>query len=440
MFGNLFFLLINKQGKPVFMRSVKFIVTISGILLFTFLVVSSLHIKNNNYGSLHTDRHYEEGKVVYPDEYGIGDGKFNINEGIVRRGQTLSEILSAFTVDHLTIDVVSAHMKDVFSPRRIRAGNRYYAYLTDDHPIRLQYFVYEVSPLSYVKVDLTDSVYVYKGEKKTLTVRKESSGIITQSLWQTMIDNDLSFDLAMRLSEVLAWEVDFYRIERGDRFKVIYDEIYVGDSSIGIDNVYGVYFVHRGREIYGFHFQSDTIDGFYNEDGENLRKVFLKAPLKFYRITSGYSHSRLHPVSGRRRPHLGTDYAAPTGTPIMAVGDGVVTQARYTSGNGNYVRIRHNSVYETQYLHMSRFAEGIRPGRRVEQGEVIGYVGSTGIATGPHVCFRFWKNGQQVNHRRLEFPSADPLPEEYYEEFSVVRDSIRLMLDNIPLKEEEVPV
>ncbi len=423
------------------MRSRKFITTITGILLFTFFVALSLHIKNNAKGEQIIVEQEKKEEIIDHDEYGISHTGYEIKKGVVRHRQTLSQILSDFSVDHSTIDIISGQMHDVFNPRRIRAGNRYYAYLTGDSLSRLSYFVYEVSPLSFLKVDLTDSVYVCKGEKETVTVRKESSGIINSSLWKTINENELSFDLAMRLSEILAWEVDFYRIEQGDRFRVVYDETYADDNSVGIEDVYGVYFIHRGREIYGFHFQNDTIDGFFDGEGENLRKVFLKAPLKFYRITSGYSRSRLHPILGKHRPHLGTDYAAPAGTPIMAVGDGVVTERSYTSGNGNYVRIRHNSVYETQYLHMSRFAEGIRPGRRVEQGEVIGYVGSTGLATGPHVCFRFWKNGQQVNHRRLEFPSADPLPEEYFDEFSIARDSIRNILDNIPFREaEKMPV
>ncbi len=415
--------------------------TIVSISIFALVVAYSLHYKNNSFNKEAVIVVEEKEDVLITDLYGIEYEKYEVKEGTVGRRQTLSQILSGFNLDHYTIDIIARRMLDVFNPRRIRAGNDYYAYFASDSLDQLHYFVYEISPLSFVKVNLTDSVYVCRGEKETVTVRKEASGIINSSLWETMIDNELSFDLAMRLSEVLAWEVDFYRIEQGDRFKVIYDETYVGNNSVGVDDIYGVYFVHRGREIYGFNFRKDTINGFFDDDGENLRKVFLKAPLKFYRISSGYSHSRLHPVLGSRRPHLGTDYAAPAGTPILAVGDGVVTEARYTSGNGNYVKIRHNSVYETQYLHMSRFAKGIRSGRQVKQGEVIGYVGSTGLATGPHVCFRFWKNGQQVNHRRLEFPSADPLPEKYFEEFFIVRDSLKQKLDGIRFREkEEMPV
>lgn len=274
---------------------------------------------------------------------------------------------------------------------------------------------------------------------KEITSRlEEASGVIHSSLWNTVMAQDLSPELVIRMSEVLAWEVDFHRIERGDAFRVLYHAQYVDGDLAGVSDIAAIWFRHRGREVLGFHFAKDTIHGFFDSRGENLRKVFLKAPLEFVRITSRFSHSRLHPIHRDRRPHYGTDYAAPHGTPILAVGDGVVTQARYSAGNGNYVRIRHNAVYETQYLHMSRFATGIRPGTQVSQGQVIGYVGSTGAATGPHVCFRFWKNGQQVDHLREEFPSADPLPKKYFEAFSLVRDSLRVQLDNIPLPAEPV--
>ena len=428
------------------MISKKFLITIVGIIFFSFLVASSLHRKNITNKELAVEqvreKHDSVEEVIPLDEYGINYMDYEIKEGKVNRRQTLAGILTDFDVNHTTIHDISVEMQDVFEPRLIRAGHNYYGYFTSDSLAQLKYFIYEPSPMNFLKIDLTtDSIKVSKQEREINIVSKEASGIIQASLWQTMEDNDLTFELAISLSEILAWEVDFYRLYPGDRFKVFYDESYVEDNSIGIDNIHGVYFFHRGREIYGFNFQNDTIDGYYDKEGENLRKVFLKAPLKFYRISSGFSHSRLHPIHGDRRPHLGTDYAASAGTPILAVGDGVVTERSYTRGNGNYIRIRHNSVYETQYLHMSRFAEGVRPGTYVEQGDVIGYVGSTGMATGPHVCFRFWKNGQQVNHRRLEFPSADPLPEDYFEEFNMVRDSIMEILNNIPFKQdEEAPV
>jgi murein DD-endopeptidase MepM/ murein hydrolase activator NlpD len=375
----------------------------------------------------------EEPEEVLPllDVFGFPAGEFIVESDVVRPRQTLSHILGGFGLGPARIDAVARGMEEVFSPRRIRQGQAYHGYLHAAGDIR--YFVYEISPLEYLVIDLDDSLQVSRREKEVTRVMREASGVIHSSLWNVLSEQGLPATLAIRLSEVLAWEVDFSRIQRGDRFKVVYGENLVGDEAIGVAGIEAVWFVHRDREILGFRFEQDTIRGFFNPAGDNLRKVFLKMPLAFGRISSRFSHSRLHPVLKQRRPHYGTDYAAPHGTPILSVGDGVVTQATYSGGNGNYVRIRHNAVYETQYLHMSRFANGIRPGSRVEQGQVIGYVGSTGLATGPHVCFRFWKNGQQVDHLREEFPSADPLPEAYHESFFALRDSLMVLLDRIPL-------
>ena len=381
-------------------------------------------------------------KKVALDEFGFEKGTYHIKEGVVRRGQTLSHLLSRFDFGPADIDQVARTMEGVFSPRRIRGGNNYFGYYNQnpDTLSQLCYFVYEISDLEYLVVDFRDSIEVYRGEKEVTNISREATGVIRTSLWNTIVENNLPQDLVAHMARILAWSVDFYRIESGDRFKVLYEEAHVGDRPVGVSGIDAVFFVHRGREIEGFHFAADTIDGYFDGDGNSLQKVFLRAPLEYGRISSRYSQSRLHPIHGDRRPHLGTDYAAPHGTPILAVGDGTVTRASYTSGNGNYVRIRHNSVYETQYLHMSRFASGIRPGAMVEQGDVIGYVGSTGMATGPHVCFRFWKNGQQVDHLRLEFPSGDPLPEDYTDPFVHIRDQYRKKLESLSFDKKDVPV
>ncbi len=413
------------------------ILTVAGVSLAVIVLFAYLFLRNAGESELVAEEKIEPTEEeIFLDEFGIKEGGFVIKSDVVRRGQTLSHILSHFELSPVVIDRIARKMIDEFNPRRIRAGNAYHGYYNPDTTSTLQYFIYEVSNLDYVKVAFEDSIRIERGQKEVTSKTQEASGVIRSSLWNALAAGNLSQQLAIRLAEVLAWEVDFHRLERGDRFKVVYQENFVGEESIGIPSVDAVYFVHRGREVYGFNFEHDTINGFFNPEAENLRKVFLKAPLEFGRISSRYSHSRLHPIHGDRRPHYGTDYAAPHGTPILAVGDGVVTRTSYTAGNGNYVRIRHNSVYETQYLHMSRFARGIRPGTRVEQGDVIGYVGSTGMATGPHVCFRFWKNGRQVDHLRLEFPSADPLHEDYHEMFFELRDSLMIRLENIAFKEE----
>lgn len=414
-------------------------ITIVTLIIAGLAVAVFAYIRLQNSKPIETVIPEEVAEEILLDEYGIAYEDYLLDHGTVRNRQTLGHIFSAYEVDARLTDRIVREMTDYFDPRRIRAGNSYVAYLHGDSIQQLKYFVYNISALDYLLIDLSDSLHIYRGEKEVTPISRTASGVINSSLWVTLTENNLHPELAIRMSEILAWEVDFYRIQRGDRFKVVYEEEFVGEQSVGIGSIDALYFSHHGRDIYGFKFEKDTVSGYFGPEGENLRKVFLAAPIKFGRITSGYSTSRLHPVLGTRRPHYGTDYAAPTGTPIYAVGDGVVTRTHYTSGNGNYVRIRHNSVYETQYLHMSRFARGIKPGVRVQQGDVIGYVGMTGLATGPHVCFRFWKNGQQVDHRREEFPSADPLHEDFYEEFFVIRDNMLKKLESISF-EEEMPV
>jgi len=416
-------------------KSTLIILVIIAILVVAGFSVFLLRDSSSEMDLLLTEEPEAEPEILY-DAYGVAYENYQVDTGIVRNRQTLGHILTSFEIDNRLIDQVVRQMRDFFDPRRIRVGNTYKTYRSNDSLAQLQYFVYNISPMDYLRIEFGDSLQISMGEKEVTTLPLTASGTIHSSLWATMALNQLNPELAIKMSEILAWEVDFYRIHRGDKFKVVYEERFVDGQTIGIGRIDALYFMHQGREIYGFKFEKDTVSGYFGPEGENLRKVFLAAPIKFGRISSGYSASRLHPVLGVRRPHYGTDYAAPTGTPIYAVGDGVVTEARFTSNNGNYVRIRHNSVYDTQYLHMSRFAAGIRPGKRVQQGEVIGYVGMTGLATGPHVCFRFWKNGRQVDHRREEFPSADPLHEDYFEDFHLIRDQLIKQLEQIRFQDE----
>jgi murein DD-endopeptidase MepM/ murein hydrolase activator NlpD len=417
----------------------------SGIIIAALLLLSyfayTFFLKPDHHPSLEIADDVEVAveEIILYDSYGIDYESFKIDTLKVKNRQTLGHILAGYELDHQTIEKIVTQMRELFDPRYIKAGNTYKAYFSTDSASQIQYFVYDISALDYLKISLCDSFAISRGEKVVTTVPLTASGTIYSSLYATLAQNNLNPELAIKMSEILAWEVDFYRIHPGDKFKVVYEEKFVEEESIGIGRIDALYFMHQGREVYGFKFENDTVSGYFGPEGENLRKVFLAAPIKFGRISSGFSASRMHPVLRTRRPHYGTDYAAPTGTPIYAVGDGVVSEARFTSGNGNYVRIRHNSVYDTQYLHMSRFGQGIKPGKRVNQGDVIGYVGMTGLATGPHVCFRFWKNGQQVDHRKEEFPSADPLHTDYLPEFSVIRDKFMKQLEAIPF-EDGLPV
>ncbi|MDD3876920.1 MAG: peptidoglycan DD-metalloendopeptidase family protein [Bacteroidales bacterium] len=370
------------------------------------------------------------------DEFNIDLNLYNKISKTVKQSETLGKILNDEGISYSKIDVIERALSPEYDVRQIKEGNPYHLYFTNDTNASFHHFIYEISQTEYFIITFQDSITTQVIEKEVCTKLAKGMGIITSSLWNTMKESKLDPNLAIKLSEIYAWEIDFYRIQKNDKFKIIFEKKYVGSKPIGSGKIRAAQFTSSGKDFYAFFFENDSVKDYFNQETQSLRKTFLKAPLKFSRISSGFSTSRRHPVLNTRRPHYGTDYAAPTGTPIMAVGDGVVTEARYKGGNGNYVKIRHNSVYETQYLHMSRFAHGIRPGVRVSQGDVIGYVGMTGLATGPHVCFRFWKNGQQVNHLKEEFPHAEPLDSIYHEEFFKLRDFALGMLDKMVFENE----
>ncbi len=367
-------------------------------------------------------------------QYGLPVDSFRVLSGTIERNQFLADILLGHNIPYPTIHQIIEKSKDVFDVRNIQYGKDYSVFCTDDSTGVAQCFVYRPNAIDYVVFDLRDSVQVYKGKNKVRTELREASGRIESSLWLTLNENNISPALAMELAEIYAWSIDFYRINKGDFFKVIYEAKYVEDEFVGIGEIKASLFNHGEEPFYAFAFEQDSIVDFYDEKANSLRKAFLQAPLKYGRITSGYTQRRFHPVQKRYKAHLGTDYAAPTGTPILAVGDGTVIESRYSKYNGNYVKIRHNSTYTTQYLHMSKRGKGMVPGKVVRQGDVIGYVGSTGLATGPHVCFRFWKHGKQVDHRSEKLPPSKPVKEEHKERYEAHKNKWKKRLDHIPLK------
>jgi murein DD-endopeptidase MepM/ murein hydrolase activator NlpD len=328
--------------------------------------------------------------------------------------------------------------KDIFDVRNIRAGKRFHLIKKDSCEDKALAFIYEPDPLRYVIYDFQDSVSVNVVDKEYSIVRESASGEIKSSLWQSMTDQNINPGVIDLMEDALASSVSFYHTQVGDKFKVIYERKYIDGEPVSLGRMLGAYYKNQHGEYYSVYYENDLYTGFYDMEGRPSKKAFLKSPIKgSARISSRYNTRRLHPIKKRRIPHLGTDYAAPYGTPIMAVADGVITQTSYTKNNGRYVKIKHDGTYETQYLHMQRFAKGIRPGVNVSQGAIIGYVGSTGLATGPHVCFRFWKNKKQIDHLRENFPPAEPMPKEELSDFYVHRDIIKDQLDNIPLKGED---
>ncbi len=367
------------------------------------------------------------------NEYGLVVDSLIEHSGVVLKHQNFSDILLPFGVSYKQIIELEKLSKPKFDMRKIRPQHFYAAYVTKDSLNKLQYFVYEIDNINFVIYDFSDSLLSVRLGKKEITTRERKvGGIVKNSLWLTMEEIGVSPVLAIRMSEILAWQIDFNAVRNGDRFKVIYEENFVAGDYAGVGVIQAVMFEHMGEKYYGFRFkQGDDID-YYDENGGSLRKEFLKAPLKFTRVSSRFSYRRYHPILHRYRAHLGIDFAAPIGTPIHAVGDGVVIEKRRKRAEGNYLRIRHNSTYTSGYMHLSRFARGIKVGKRVRQGEIVGYVGSTGLSTGPHLDFRFWKNGKPVNYLALKFPPSKPVKKEYMKRFEAVRDSLMKELDAIP--------
>jgi murein DD-endopeptidase MepM/ murein hydrolase activator NlpD len=378
-------------------------------------------------------------EIIEPKlKYGIPVDSFFVEEGVVANNQYLSQILNRYGVGLGTIDAIAKNSLQVFDVRKIRSGRNYTIFQNSDSLKEARYFVYENSPIEFFVYELFDSLRVYRGEKDVEFIQRSAQGVIKSSLWNAMTDNNLDPMLAINLSDIYAWTIDFFAIQKGDRFKVIYDEIFVDSVRIGIGDIHAVEFEHYNQPIYAFRFLQNDSVGYFDDKGENLQKQFLKAPLKFSRISSGFSSGRMHPVLRIRRPHYGVDYAAPKGTPVMSIGDGtVIAKAFEAAGGGNYLKIKHNSVYTTTYMHLSGYASGIVNGARVKQGQVIGYVGSTGLSTGPHLDFRVTKGGSYIDPLKMESPPAEPVKEEYRPQFVAMKDSMMHELQKISWMNEE---
>lgn len=361
--------------------------------------------------------------VVEPTlRFGIPVDSFHVVENKVKRNQNLSEILLPYHVSFSTISELAQKSREVFNVRRIAAQKNLTIFCDQDSARTARYLVYEPNLTEYVVFHLKDSLHVSLHQKEVRVEERSIYGSIQSSLAQTVAEAGGSPALTSMLVDVYAWQIDFFRIQKNDWFKVIYEEKSVDGQAVGIGKILAVQFGHGGHEFSAFYFDQGNGIDYFDLEGNSLRKAFLKAPLNYTRISSRYTRKRFHPVQKRWKAHLGTDYAAPTGTPIRSVGDGTIVAATYHSGNGNYVKVKHNGTYTTQYLHMSKIAKGIKPGTRVQQGQTIGYVGSTGLATGPHLCFRFWKNGQQVDALKVDIPPSEPIDAENKAAFDALKE------------------
>ncbi len=359
--------------------------------------------------------------------YGIIADNYRTESGTIAQGETLGKLLGRYGVTAATVDRLDKASKDIFPLRQIRADRPYTVFLAQDSTAtgRLDYFVYEKDLIEYVVFGFQgDSISITTGQKNVTIRRQMRSSVIESSLWGAIMRDSLPYALAAELEDIYQWTVDFFGIQEGDNFTVIYDEKLIDTTHVGIGRVWGAKFNHAGKEVYAIPFQQGDKVQYWEYDGASLRKQLLKAPLKFTRISSRFSRSRLHPVHRVYRPHLGVDYAAPSGTPVYAVADGVVSFKGWNGGGGNTLRIKHAGNLETGYLHLKSFAKGINKGSRVRQGDLIGYVGSTGTSTGPHLDYRIWKNGVNIDPLKVPQEPAEPIAEKNRVAFEAIRDRI----------------
>lgn len=374
--------------------------------------------------------------------YGIDADLYRLETGEVQQGQTVGGILGGFGVSARMIDKLDKASREAFPLRNIRPGHKYTAFIHEDSLLspRLDYLAYEKSVAEYVVFGFVgDSITITKGEKPTTVRRTKKSAVIESSLWGAIMEADLPYALAAELEDIYQWTVDFFGIQAGDDFTVIYDEKFIDDTvSIGIGRIWGAKFNHAGKTRYAIPFRQKDKLQYWEADGGSLRKNILKAPLKFSRISSGFSYSRLHPVHKVRRAHTGVDYAAPSGTPVRAVADGVVTFRGWGGGGGNTLKIKHAGNLVTGYLHLRGFAKGIAVGTRVQQGQLIGYVGSTGTSTGPHLDYRIWKNGTPINPLKVPQEPTEPISQENRAKFEYVRDRIIAELEGDVKPEDRI--
>jgi murein DD-endopeptidase MepM/ murein hydrolase activator NlpD len=354
--------------------------------------------------------------------FGIPLDSYNIVTGKVKRNQFISSILSAQGVAWNDIEQLLRENRETFDPRRVRTGSSWSALLTKDTLSKADYFIYQHDQKVSYLFSLKDTLAIYRYDAEIKRMLRYSSGTINTSLWDAAVANNLNPNISAELSEIYAWTIDFFGLQKGDRFKVIYEEDFIGEESVGIRRIHAALFEHAGNPIYAIPYIQDSTMSFYDTTGASLRKAFLKAPLRYSRISSRFSGGRMHPILKIVRPHHGVDYAAPVGTPVVSIGDGRVTSMTYEGGAGRMVRITHNSVYSTAYLHLSRYGPGISPGVYVKQGQVIGYVGSSGLSTGPHLDFRFYRNGHAIDPLRVEAPPVNPVAPDAMEEFKKVAE------------------
>ena len=406
-------------------------ITLKFLFFLAVIVVSyNLFFKNNNSAEDLTKIEKKE-KIVKEFGYVLND--YTVKRDTIKSGDSFGQILENNNLFYPKIYNIVQETNKIFNIRKINVGRPYTILYSKDSLEIPELFIYQPNPIYYVVVSLSDSIWAERKQKEVELKSLEASGTIYSSLSETMESLKLSPLLTNELSEIYAWNIDFFRLEKGDNFKIMYTSKYVNDSVyIGLNRIHNAYFEHRGKPFYAVEFKTDSLRNIYeyfDENGKNLRRAFLLSPVQFSRISSRFNLRRKIAYYGKIKPHYGTDFAAPVGTEIRATAAGRVVKSGYTRGNGYYVTIKHNATYSTQYLHMKQ--RGLKVGTYVSQGDRIGYVGMTGYTSGPHVCYRFWKNGKQVDPLKQKLPEAKPISNTLKEEYLAYMKPIKGRLDKM---------
>ncbi|MCD8042245.1 MAG: peptidoglycan DD-metalloendopeptidase family protein [Tannerellaceae bacterium] len=370
-------------------------------------------------------------------QYGIPIDSLYLTDYTIKNGENLSLIFSRLGFSAQQSNEIIQAAADVLPPTKIRAGMGYTTLCSNDSLSKVNYIAFARSKTDYAIIDLTtDTIRAYEYSKPVTLKRHYAEGVLNSSLWNTLKQSGADPLISLKLADVFAWQIDFFDVKEGDAFRLIYDVTYIDDTTaVNIASIQGAVFTHKGKDFVAIPFEQDSVAEYFDEEGNSLRKAFLKAPLDFYRITSRFSNSRFHPVLKRYRAHHGVDYAAPVGTPVKSIGDGTVIAKGYEKGGGNYVKVKHNSVYTTTYMHLSKFAQGLQVGSRVRQGDVIAYVGSTGLSTGPHLDFRVHKNGTPIDPLQMDAPPSEPVKPELQDSFALVRQLVLAEMDSYRLEQ-----
>ncbi len=373
-------------------------------------------------------------KIPIVVEFGFTLNDFQVVQDTIKTGDTFGKLLESYNIGNFKVHEVTEQIKDSFNMRDIRVGKPITLLKAKEAPHQLQVFIYQKDNIHYSVVDFRDTIVKAYNKQKPITIKKRTiATAITGSLSETLNKNGVEAGVANNLAKIYEYSIDFFKIQKDDKFAVTMYEKFINDTVyVGVDRLESSFFEHKGKRIYAFPYKIDSLAKrfeYYDEEGKGLKTMFLKAPLDYFRISSRFSPKRFHPVQMTWKAHKGTDYAAPHGTPIKTTASGVVERTGYTAGNGNYVKVKHNGTYSTQYLHMSKIL--VRQGQRVEQGQVIGKVGSTGLATGPHVCYRFWKNGVQVDPLGQKLPNTEPMNAKHKAKYLEYIAPLKKELDSI---------